>query len=202
MFRSPVFSISSVQFFLSTVVLFAAMLYVPQLMIEVHHYTAFQAGIFLLSLLVGLIAAPRRWRSPKVEVMSKFPAIAHLALTVSDLDASTRWYNRVFDTEPAFEMSFDNFDRRVYALPGGQVLGITRHKGGNPGRFDPTVVGLDHVGLNVSDLGELEAWAARLAELGVDNSGVQKNSYGTLLSFNDPDGNAFDFIVAARATSD
>ena len=57
MFRSPVFSISSVQFFLSTLVLFAAMLYVPQLMIEVHHYTAFEAGIFLIPLLVGLIAA-------------------------------------------------------------------------------------------------------------------------------------------------
>jgi catechol 2,3-dioxygenase-like lactoylglutathione lyase family enzyme len=121
--------------------------------------------------------------------MSKFPAIGHLALTVSDLDASTSWYNRVFDTEPAFEMSFDDFDRRVYALPGGQVLGITRHKSGNPGRFDPTVVGL-------------EVWAARLAELGVDSSGVHKNSYGTLLSFSDPDGNAFDFIVPARATSD
>jgi len=98
--------------------------------------------------------------------MSKFPAIGHLALTVSDLDASTSWYNRVFDTEPAFEMSFDNFDRRVYALPGGQVLGITRHKSGNPGRFDPTVVGLDHVGFSCGDLAELEAWAGRLAELG------------------------------------
>jgi glyoxylase I family protein len=134
--------------------------------------------------------------------MSKFPAIGHLALTVSDLDASTRWYNRVFDTEPAFEMSFDNFDRRVYALPGGQVLGITRHKSGDTSRFDPTVVGLDHVGFSCGDLAELQAWARRLAELGVDNSGVHENSYGTLLSFSDPDGNAFDFIVSARATSE
>ena len=51
------------------------------------------------------------------------------------------------------------------------------------------------------DLAELEAWAGRLAELGVDNSGVHENAYGTLLSFSDPDGNAFDFIVPARATS-
>ena len=92
--------------------------------------------------------------------MSKFPAIGHLALTVSDLDASTRWYNRVFDTEPAFEMSFDNFDRRVYALPGGQVLGITRHTSGNTSRFDPTVVGLDHVGFNCGDLAELPGLGA------------------------------------------
>jgi EmrB/QacA subfamily drug resistance transporter len=57
MFRSLVFSISSAQFFLSTLVLFAAMLYVPQLMIEVHHYSALEAGIFLIPLLAGLIAA-------------------------------------------------------------------------------------------------------------------------------------------------
>ena len=37
-----------------------------------------------------------------------------------------------------------------------------------------------------------QAWAQRLAELGVDNSGVHENSYGTVLSFSDPDGNAFD----------
>jgi glyoxylase I family protein len=133
--------------------------------------------------------------------MSKFPAIGHLALTVSDLDASTIWYNRVFDTEPAFAMSFDDFDRQVYALPGGQVLGLTRHKNGNPGRFDPTVIGLDHVGLTCGDLAELEAWAARLTELGVDNSGARETAYGTLVSFSDPDGNAFDFIVPPRALS-
>jgi EmrB/QacA subfamily drug resistance transporter len=57
LFRSPVFSISSALFFLSTLVLFAAMLYVPLFMQEVHHYTAFGAGLFLIPLLVGLIGA-------------------------------------------------------------------------------------------------------------------------------------------------
>jgi len=141
-------------------------------------------------------------RSHRVGLMSTFPAIGHLALTVGDLDASTAWYNRVFETEPAFAMSFDDFDRRVYLLPGGQALGITRHKSGSPGRFDPTVTGLDHVGFNCASLAELEAWAARLTELGIDNSGVRETDYGTIVSFGDPDGNAFDFFVSARATSD
>src|SRR6201992_1080808 len=57
LFRSPVFSISAALFFLSTLVLFAAMLYVPLFMQEVHHYTAFAAGLFLIPLLVGLIGA-------------------------------------------------------------------------------------------------------------------------------------------------
>ncbi len=57
LFRSSVFSISSALFFLSTVVLFAAMLYVPLFMEDVHHESAFRAGLFLIPLLVGLIAA-------------------------------------------------------------------------------------------------------------------------------------------------
>jgi EmrB/QacA subfamily drug resistance transporter len=57
LFRSSVFSISSALFFLSTVVLFAAMLYVPQVMQAVHHYSAFASGLFLIPLLVGLIGA-------------------------------------------------------------------------------------------------------------------------------------------------
>jgi EmrB/QacA subfamily drug resistance transporter len=57
LFRSPVFSISSALFFLSTLVLFAAMLYVPLFMQEVHGYTAFAAGLFLIPLLAGLIGA-------------------------------------------------------------------------------------------------------------------------------------------------
>jgi catechol 2,3-dioxygenase-like lactoylglutathione lyase family enzyme len=133
--------------------------------------------------------------------MSDFPAIAHIALTVRDLDASTAWYNRVFDAEPIFEMNFDDFDRRVYQLPNGQVLGITRHKTGDPGRFDPTVVGLDHVGFVCAGLDELQAWETRLAERGVHTGGVQHTAHGTILSFSDPDGNAFDFFLPAGTTA-
>jgi Major Facilitator Superfamily len=57
LFRSSIFSIASALFFLSTAVLFAAMLYVPVLMQTVHGYTAFAAGLFLIPLLVGLIGA-------------------------------------------------------------------------------------------------------------------------------------------------
>ncbi len=57
LFRSPVFSISSALLFLSTLVLLAAMLYVPLFLQEGHHYNAFGAGLFLIPLLVGLIGA-------------------------------------------------------------------------------------------------------------------------------------------------
>jgi EmrB/QacA subfamily drug resistance transporter len=57
LFRSSIFSIASALFFLSTVVLFTAMLYVPQFMQAVHHYSAFASGLFMIPLLVGLIGA-------------------------------------------------------------------------------------------------------------------------------------------------
>jgi EmrB/QacA subfamily drug resistance transporter len=57
LFRSSVFAISSALFFLSTLVLFAAMVYVPLFLQDEHHYTAFGAGLFLIPLLAGLIGA-------------------------------------------------------------------------------------------------------------------------------------------------
>ena len=57
LFRSPVFAISAVQFLLATMVLFAAMLYVPAFLQSVQHKSAFTAGLYVIPLLVGLVAA-------------------------------------------------------------------------------------------------------------------------------------------------
>jgi EmrB/QacA subfamily drug resistance transporter len=57
LFRSPVFSICSAQFFMATMVLFAAMLYIPSFLEAVQHKSAFTAGLYVIPLLVGLIAA-------------------------------------------------------------------------------------------------------------------------------------------------
>jgi EmrB/QacA subfamily drug resistance transporter len=57
LFRSPVFAISAVQFLLATMVLFAAMLYVPAFLQSVQHKSAFTAGLYVIPLLIGLVAA-------------------------------------------------------------------------------------------------------------------------------------------------
>ena len=57
LFRSPVFSISSVQFFMATMVLFVAMLYVPSFLQAVQHKSAFTAGLYVIPLLAGLVLA-------------------------------------------------------------------------------------------------------------------------------------------------
>lgn len=57
LFRSSVFDLASLQFFIATLVLFVAMLYVPMFLQEVQHKSAFDAGLYVIPLLVGLVAA-------------------------------------------------------------------------------------------------------------------------------------------------
>jgi EmrB/QacA subfamily drug resistance transporter len=57
LFRLPVFAISAAQFFLATMVLFVAMLYVPSFLQAVQQKSAFTAGLYVIPLLAGLVAA-------------------------------------------------------------------------------------------------------------------------------------------------
>jgi glyoxylase I family protein len=91
-----------------------------------------------------------------------------------------------------------DFHRKVYALPGGQLLGLTAHPGTVAGdRFSEERPGLDHLGFGRSSRAEVTSWERKLVELGIDHSGVVDAAYGAVLSFKDPDGNALEFFAAA-----
>jgi glyoxylase I family protein len=128
--------------------------------------------------------------------MAAFPPFSHVALTVTDLDASVAWYNRVFEAEPVMHLDDGGFQRKVYGLPNGQLLGLTAHPSTAAGdRFSETRPGLDHLGFSCANRDEVTGWERRLAELGVDHSGVVDAPYGAVLSFKDPDGNALEFFA-------
>lgn len=122
---------------------------------------------------------------------------SHVALTVSDLALARPWWDRFIGAEPAIHLEEGGFVRGVYAVPSGQLLGLTQH--GEPGddRFDPHRTGLDHVGFACASRDEVEAWKDRLDELGVDHGGIVDAPYGSVLSFADPDGNQLDFTAIA-----
>ncbi len=63
--------------------------------------------------------------------------------------------------------------------------------------FDPTRVGLDHLSWRVKDEGELDAWVARLDELGIAHGGVQRTAStgSALVAFRDPDGVQLELYV-------
>jgi glyoxylase I family protein len=128
--------------------------------------------------------------------MADFPAMTHVALTVTDLDASVQWYERLLGLKPVLDEDAGGFHHTVYLLRGGTLLGLHKHPAtdGND-RFDEQRPGLDHLSFGVADRAELEAWQARLDELGIPHGEIVDAHYGSGLSFRDPDNIALEFFA-------
>ena len=129
--------------------------------------------------------------------MPTFPPIGHAALTVSDLEASTRWYAALLGTDPVLDEdeTTGGFHHTVWALPGGQLFGLHTHPTSAEGGFDEHRPGLDHLSFACADRGELETWVARRDELGITHGGIVDAHYGSGLSFRDPDGTALELFA-------
>ena len=129
--------------------------------------------------------------------MPEFPPIAHVAVTVTDLERSTRWYSGLLAAEPVLDEDEQagGFHHTVFALGGGQLLGLHTHPQAAGDGFDEHRTGLDHVAFACRDRGELQRWAARLDELGIAHGGIKDAHYGSGVSFRDPDGIALEFFA-------
>jgi catechol-2,3-dioxygenase len=123
------------------------------------------------------------------------PAIAHVAITVSDLEASAAWYSRLLDASPVLDEDTGPFRHIVYSI-GGTLLGLH----GFPDlktteAFDERRPGLDHLAFGCATRGELVQWTERLDELGIQHGGVVDAGYGSGLSFRDPDNIALELFA-------
>jgi glyoxylase I family protein len=127
----------------------------------------------------------------------EFPPIAHVAVTVTDLDRSTRWYSELLGADPVLDEDEETggFHHTVFVLGGGQLLGLHTHPQGAGDRFDEHRTGLDHVAFACRDRAELQAQAARLDELGIARGEIVDAHYGSGVSFRDPDGIALEFFA-------
>ena len=128
--------------------------------------------------------------------MPELLTIAHVSLTVSDLDRSVPWYERVFDAKLVLDDESGPFRRAVLVVAGKALVGLQEFP--DPADnlpFDERRVGLDHLAFACSSRREVEAWKARLDELGVVNGGVVDAGYGSVLSFRDPDNIALEFFA-------
>jgi len=128
--------------------------------------------------------------------MPEFPAITHVALTVNDLSRSVPWYRRLFDKDPVLDEDTGPFRHVVWMIGDGTVIGLHQHtnlESTEPAsEFRP---GLDHLAFGCSDRSDLEAWKQRLDDLGIPNGGVIDASYGSGLSFRDPDNIPLEFFA-------
>ncbi|MDJ0393739.1 VOC family protein [Rhodococcus sp. G-MC3] len=129
--------------------------------------------------------------------MTEFPGLAHVAVTVSDLGASTQWYSALFGTEPVLDEDEEsgNFHHSVFALAGGMLFGLHTHKGSaGEGPFDERRIGLDHIAFACTQE-ELAEWPGTLDDLGIAHTGIKNAHYGSGISFRDPDNIALEFFA-------
>jgi glyoxylase I family protein len=129
-------------------------------------------------------------------------SIAHLRLTVTDIERSRHFYESVFGWPVLLEVpeSADQATRNrlgflfggvIYDL-GGTLLGL-RPVGTD--RFDEDRVGLDHIAFRVGSKAELAAAAARLDELSVPHEPAKDIGPSYILEFRDPDNIALEFTA-------
>ena len=128
--------------------------------------------------------------------MPEFPTITHVALTVSDLNRSVPWYERLFGSKPVLDEDTGPFRHVVWLVGGSTLVGLHQFPdpvGNQP--FNERSVGLDHLAFACADRGELAQWESRLNELGIQNGGIVDASYGSGVSFRDPDNIALEFFA-------
>ena len=126
-----------------------------------------------------------------------FPPLVHVAVTVRDLTISVPWYAALFDADPVIDEDTDpDLHHTVFLIGNGTLIGLHQHKRPAPKeQFSEFHVGLDHVAFGCTDRAEVETWADRLDELGIEHGGIKTASYGSGVSFRDPDGIALEFFA-------
>ena len=78
------------------------------------------------------------------------------------------------------------FRRAVWLVKVKHLVGLYEFPDPSDTRpFDERQFGPDHLALACRSRDELEAWAVRLSELGIDNGGIVDASYGSRLACRD-----------------
>ena len=114
--------------------------------------------------------------------------IAHVAITVRDIDVSAPWYAALIGSEPVLDEDTGPFRHAVFAV-GGTLLGLHSFPEGiDELPFSPRRLGMDHVAFAAADRNELVAWERRLTDMVVPHGPIVDAHYGSALSFKDPDG--------------
>lgn len=111
----------------------------------------------------------------------------HIAFTVSDADASAKWYSDLLGMQVVLQGDDDTVRFRVLAHPTGWIVGVRQYPGKADGAFDEFRTGLDHFAFGVSSRAELEAWQEELTAKGIPFTPIAETPIGSVIVFRDPD---------------
>ena len=126
------------------------------------------------------------------------PRLHHLALTVTDVDESVRWYEDIFGIRFRMDVPHPGGVGKLLADDEHELMIVLhRHDTSTGTLFGETVTGLDHAGFMVPCRADLEAWQAHLEASGVvsadvadkplTQSPIADEPYASVLVFRDPD---------------
>jgi catechol 2,3-dioxygenase-like lactoylglutathione lyase family enzyme len=133
----------------------------------------------------------------------------HLALTVTDLDASVEWYGEVFDVHPLMDIPHTGGVGRILADADRQLMIALHRHDTNDGRLcAETTTGLDHAGFAVATRADLESWQDHLEAHGVvrsdtadkplTQSPIADEPYAAVLVFRDRDNIQLELFAPAQ----
>ncbi|MDX6248509.1 MAG: hypothetical protein QOF10_1869 [Kribbellaceae bacterium] len=133
----------------------------------------------------------------------------HLALTVTDLDASVEWYGEVFDVHPLMDIPHTGGVGRILADADRQLMiALHRHDTNDGGLCAETTTGLDHAGFAVATRADLESWQDHLEAHGVvrsetadkplTQSPIADEPYAAVLVFRDRDNIQLELFAPAQ----
>jgi glyoxylase I family protein len=137
------------------------------------------------------------------------PRLHHLAVTVTDLDASVAWYGSVFDVQPVMDVPHPGGVGKILAGRDQQLMiALHRHEANDRQQFAETRTGLDHAGFTVPTRQDLEQWQAHLESNGVlradqadrplTQSPIADEPYASVLVFRDPDNIQLELFAPAQ----
>ncbi|SPM35599.1 Catechol 2,3-dioxygenase or other lactoylglutathione lyase family enzyme [Mycobacterium rhizamassiliense] len=129
-------------------------------------------------------------------------SIAHVRLTVTDIERSRQFYESVFDWPVLLEVpeNADEATRNQYSFLfggviydlGGTLLGLRPVAADS---FHEDRCGLDHIAFRLTSLAELESAAAHLDDIGITHEPVKDIGPSYILEFRDPDNIALELTA-------
>jgi glyoxylase I family protein len=125
--------------------------------------------------------------------MVTFAGVDHVSLSVTDLEASERFYTTLFGFVVVLDVGYG----RICMHPStGFILALIEHPDAHGGAFTELHTGMDHLGFAAASREELEEWERRFDEFGVTYTPIRDMEMGHHLNFRDPDGIALELSAS------